>query len=116
MKGKNMGEARRRRMTGQTTRRSPMSDDSDKAIAAAGGITVPELQELRRRLQAMTSTKEGMERFLEQQFGAGNFQCDPTEDVWVVPDRKHRGPGRGFTIIRPDGTWFGAVVPDHVLS
>jgi hypothetical protein len=80
------------------------------------GMRPDELQELRRRLQEMISTKEGMERFLEQQFGAGNFQYDPTEDVWVVPDDKHRGPGRRFYVVRPDGTWFGAVVPEHKMS
>jgi hypothetical protein len=104
-----MGEARRRR---------PAARDNDtiEAAAARMGMSQADLQELRRRLQEMISTKEGMERFLADTFGAGNFQYDPTENVWVVPDSKHRGPGRGFTIIRPDGTWFGAVLPDRVLS
>jgi hypothetical protein len=92
------------------------AEDSDETIAAAGEMSVEDVQELRRRLQAMVSTKEGMERFLADMFGAEGFQYDPVEDVWVVPDSKHRGPGRGFYIVRPDGTWFGAVVPEHKMS
>src|SRR3954464_6163538 len=111
-----MGEAKRRRMAGQPVRRVSASDDSDEAIAASAGLTPAELRVLRRRLQEMVSTPEGMERFLADTFGAGNFQYDPTEDVWVVPDKRHQGPGRGFYIVRPDGTWFGAVVPDHEMS
>jgi hypothetical protein len=104
-----MGEARRRRSAAR-------DDDTMEAAAARMGMRPDELHELRRRLQAMVSTPEGMERFLADTFGAGNFQYDPTENVWVVPDSKHRGPGRGFYIVRPDGTWFGAVVPEHKMS
>src|SRR6476646_4384423 len=109
MRGRDdMGEAQRRRMTPRT--------DDDEAIAAAGGITVAELRELRRRLQEMVSTPEGMERFLTDTFGAENFTYDPDEDVWVVPNAQHQGCGRGFYIVRPNGTWFTAVVPEHEMS
>jgi hypothetical protein len=111
-----MGEAKRRRRTSQTTRRNPVSDDSDEAIAAAGGITVAELQELRRRLAEMTSTREGMERFLDQTLGIGNWSYDESEGVWVTPNHQHRGPGRGFYVIEQDGSWFTAVVGERELA
>src|SRR3954447_21868129 len=104
-----MGEAKRRRMAGHT-------DDTAEAAAARMGMKPAELRELRRRLHEMVSTPAGMARFLEDTFGAGNFSYDPTEDVWVAPDTKHRGPGRGFYVFRPNGTWFSAVVPEHEFS
>jgi hypothetical protein len=62
-------------------------------------------------LRAETSTDEGMARFLDALFGAGTWTYDPSEDVWVVPDPKHVGPGRGFVIVERGGTWFKAVLP-----
>jgi hypothetical protein len=104
-----MGEAKRRRLVGH-------ADDTAKVTAARKELRPEELRELNRRLQEMVSTPEGMERFLINQFGAGNFQYDSTEGVWVIPDSKHRGPGRRFYIVRPDGSWFDAIVPERVLS
>ncbi|MCR9113079.1 MAG: hypothetical protein NXH84_07400 [Rhodobacteraceae bacterium] len=68
------------------------------------------VEELRRLEQALRDIP--IERFLERCFGAnhGAFY-DPREDLWIVPNRAHEGPGFAFTAIRSDRSWFGGVVP-----
>lgn len=58
----------------------------------------------------------GMERMLDHLWGSGNWTYDSLQDVYVVPDKKHAGAGKGFWIIRPDGSWFHAVVPAGMIS
>ena len=55
----------------------------------------------------------GIEPLLDRLFGAGNYYFDPIEQLWNTPDRQHRGPGRGFLCIRPDGRWFKACLPEE---
>ena len=69
--------------------------------------------------QAMTAELQraiathGIEPLLDRLFGAGNHYFDPIERLWITPDRQHRGPGRGFLCIRPDGSWFKACLPEE---
>ena len=67
--------------------------------------------EIEAALRAETSTDEGMAEFLDALFGAGTWVYDPSEDVWVIPNQKHTGPGRGFVVVERGGTWFTAVLP-----
>lgn len=76
------------------------------------GLTRRETRAMRRIL----STDAGMARFLTDLVGAGNWTYDPGEDVWVVPDDKHTGPGRGYMVMKRGGDWFKAVLPDEVMS
>lgn len=55
----------------------------------------------------------GIEPLLDCLFGAGNYYFDPIERLWITPDRQHRGPGRDFLCIRPDGSWFKACLPEE---
>ena len=68
------------------------------------------------RLQELLQTDEGMARFLDDLFGVGSYIFDPESDVWVVPDKDHCAPGRGFIIVERGGNWFKSVLPDAVLS
>jgi hypothetical protein len=69
-----------------------------------------------RRLRKALSTDEGITRFLDDLLGRGNYSYDAHEDVWVTPDDKHSGPGRGFVVIRRGGSWFTALFPERDLS
>ena len=55
----------------------------------------------------------GIEPLLDRLFGAGNYYFDPIEQLWITPDRQHRGPGRGFWCFRADGSWFKACLPEE---
>jgi hypothetical protein len=63
------------------------------------------------RIEAALQTDEGMSLYLTRLFGADSFAYDADEDVWVIPDASHQGPGRGFMIMRRGGHWFKAVLP-----
>jgi len=76
------------------------------------GLTRREARALRRHL----SKDSGMARFLDDLVGPGRWTYDATEDVWLVPDKDHHGPGRGYTVLKRGGNWFKSVVPDEVLS
>ena len=41
---------------------------------------------------------------------------DDDQDLWIVPDREHTGPGFGFIAIRSDRSWFTGVVPPEVFQ
>ena len=68
------------------------------------------------QLRKITSTDEGMGRFLDAALGVGNYAYDPTEDVWVSPNKDDKGPGRGFIVVKRGGDWFTAVLPDEALA
>lgn len=64
------------------------------------------------KLQRAIAT-HGIEPLLDRLFGAGNYYFDPIEQLWITPDRQHRGPGRGFWCFRADGSWFKACLPEE---
>lgn len=68
------------------------------------------LTEIREKL----STDDGMIRFLDNLFGVGAWVYDTTEDVWVAVNKRHTGPGRGFTVVQRGGDWFDVVLPDAI--
>jgi len=74
------------------------------------------LKLVRARMREKTKTDAGMRAALDDLFGAGNYSHDPREDVFVAVNHQHKGPGRGFYVIRRDGSWFGAIIPDGKLS
>ena len=60
------------------------------------------------RLLRADIAKNGMECFLNKLFGAGSWEYDAEENLWIVPDKKYVGPGREYYCVRADGTWFKA--------
>jgi hypothetical protein len=68
------------------------------------------------QLRKTMRTDAGMRRLLDVIFGVGKYAYDPTEDVWVCPNKDHKGPGRGFIVVKRGGDWFTAVLPDEVLA
>ena len=71
---------------------------------------------VRSELQKALSTNEGMNRYLDNLLGAGNYVYDPDGDVWITPDESHEGPGRGFIIMERGGYFSKAVLPEATLS
>lgn len=67
-------------------------------------------------IKAKIAKKGGMEDLLNVMFGAGSWAFDPRQNVYVVPDKKHLGADKAFWIVRPDGSWFRAVVPAGMIS
>jgi hypothetical protein len=72
--------------------------------------------DLLQQMQRATLTDVGMARFLNGLFGDGGWTYDRMEDVWLAPDRRHRGPGRGFLVIQRGGNWRAIVVLDRALA
>lgn len=88
--------------------RSPEEQEASlQAMARRTGTSVEELRRLEEALR-----KIPIDRYLEGCFGKnhGAFY-DPREDLWIVPNREHAGPGFAFTAIRSDRSWFAGVVP-----
>jgi len=84
-------------------------DAERRSFAQAAETSVAELAALEEALRRVP-----MERLLVELFGPdhGAFY-DEGEDLWIVPDRKHQGPGFGFIAIRSDRSWFtGVVTPE----
>lgn len=73
-------------------------------------------QSIERRLRHVLRTDAGMAKFLNDLVGASNWTYDQDEDVWVVTDQHHVGPGRGLLIVRRGGSWFKTVLPDAAVS
>jgi hypothetical protein len=61
------------------------------------------------------STDEGMANFLDKLLGPGCWVYDASEDVWVSPNKKHTGEGRGFLVIKRGGDWFATVLPEATI-
>jgi hypothetical protein len=89
------------------TRSLAEQEASLQAMARRTGTSVDELRRLEQGLREIP-----IERFLEGCFGKnhGAFY-DAREDLWIVPNRSHPGPGFAFTAIRSDRSWFAGVVP-----
>ena len=88
--------------------RSPAQKEAERqSYADASGRNVEEIRALEDALREVPR-----EHLIEQLYGPdhGAFY-DEGEDLWIVPDPKHRGPGFGFIAIRSDRSWFGGVVP-----
>ena len=62
------------------------------------------------------ATDEGMADFLTATFGTAGWTYDRGEDVWIAPDRRYRGEGRRFWVIRRGGNWRWAVLRPGVLQ
>jgi hypothetical protein len=71
---------------------------------------------VRAELQKALSTDEGMNRYLDDLLGAGNYVYDQIADVWVAPDESYEGTGRGFIIMERGGYFSRAVLPGSVVS
>lgn len=66
------------------------------------------------RLLQADIAKNGMGNFLNKVFGAGTWEYDAAENLWIVPDKNYVGPGRKYFCVRSDGSWFGASMgPEH---
>jgi len=83
-----------------------------RAYAESSSKSVEEIRALEDALR-----KVPREHLIEQLYGPdhGAFY-DAGEDLWIVPDPKHQGPGFGFIAIRSDRSWFGGVVPPGVFQ
>lgn len=64
-------------------------------------------EKIAQRLREGIAT-HGIESFLDRLFGPGNWQYDAQEQLWIVPDRQHTGPGREYFCVRANGDWFKA--------
>lgn len=78
-----------------------------QSCADACGRSMEEIRALEDALREVAR-----EYLIEQLYGRdhGAFY-DAGEDLWIVPDPKHRGPGFGFIAIHSDRSWFAGVVP-----
>lgn len=100
----------------QNRSRDPRSaeerDAQLRAFAEKAGRSIEEVRALEEALRAVP-----IEHFLTKLFGPdhGAFY-DENEDLWIVPDRKHNGPGFGFIAIRNDRSWFAGVVNPEVFQ
>ena len=64
-------------------------------------------------------TKRGMDREIEHLFSAAKgwgWVYDDHADLWIVRDKKHTGPGRGFLLIERGLRWRSVVIPDEAVS
>jgi len=58
-----------------------------------------------------------IDRWLEKLCGPDHGAVyDADQDLWIVPNPKHAGPGFGFIAIRSDRSWFTGVVPPEVFQ
>lgn len=87
-------------------------DAEQRAFAGEAGTSVEEIRALEEALREVP-----IEYLLEQFYGPdhGAFY-DEGEGLWIVPDRKHQGPGFGFIAIRNDRSWFSGVVPEGAFQ
>jgi hypothetical protein len=58
--------------------------------------------------------QHGMEAFLRRVFQGDSsaYTYDEQENLWIVPDTRHKGPGKEYFCVRPNGEWFKAHMPD----
>ena len=87
-------------------------DAKRRAFAEKAGKSVDEVRALEEAL-----CRVPIERFLDELFGPDHSAFyDEGEDLWIVPDRKHQGPGFGFIAIRSDRSWFTGVVKPEAFQ
>lgn len=94
------------------SRSAEEKDAERRAFAESSGRSVEDIKALEDALREVP-----IEHLIERLYGPdhGAFY-DKGEDLWIVPDPKHRGPGFGFIAIRSDRSWFGGVVPPGVFQ
>lgn len=56
------------------------------------------------------------EEFLDRNFGPGTWVRDPFDDVFIVFDAFHRGPGRSYTVIDRSLRRQNTTVPANMLN
>jgi hypothetical protein len=81
-------------------------------MSAPRTLTDRQLKALGRRLR----TDAGMAELMDATFGSDGWVYEAPDDLWIAPDPKHEGEGRGFYVVRRGGNWIKSVLPDRVLS
>lgn len=66
-----------------------------------------EREHMTRQLRAHIA-RHGIEHVLDKMFGPGSWRYDADEELWIVPDTQHVGPGRYYYCVRANGDWFKA--------
>lgn len=56
------------------------------------------------------------EEFLNRNFGPGTWIRDPIDDLYIVIDFRHRGPGRGYILIDRDLRRRPATIPASMVN
>ena len=56
------------------------------------------------------------EEFLNRNFGPGTWARDPIDDIYIVADYNHRGPGRAYILIDRDLRRRPAVIPSNLVN
>jgi hypothetical protein len=54
-------------------------------------------------------------KLMDKLFGAGQWQHDEAEQLYIARNPKYSGPGFGFIAVRHDGSFFTGVRPVDVL-
>lgn len=87
-------------------------DAEQRAFAEKAGRSVDEVRALEEALREVP-----IERLLAGLYGPdhGAFH-DEGKDLWIVPDRRHHGPGFGFIAICSDRSWFAGVVKPEAVQ
>lgn len=85
---------------------------TDQLPPGARRLTAEEVHELGARL----GSDAGMATYLTALFGTAGWTYDRAEDVWVVRDPTHTGPGRGFLVVQRGGSWRSVVVRREAIQ
>ena len=56
------------------------------------------------------------EEFLDRNFGPGTWVRDPFDDVYLVFDFFHKGPGKAYTVIDRDLRRQSTVIPANMVN
>lgn len=56
------------------------------------------------------------EEFLDRNFGPGTWVRDPFDDVFIVFDAFHPGPGRSYTVIDRSLRRQSTVIPANMVN
>ena len=75
-------------------------------------LTNRQLTALGKRLH----TDTGMAELMDATFGSAGWVYEAPNDLWIAPDPRYEGEGRGFYVVRRGGDWIKSVLPDRVLS
>lgn len=81
-------------------------------MSAPRPLTDGQLRALGKRLH----TDAGMAELMDATFGPDGWVYEATDDLWIAPDPKHEGEGRGFYVVSRGGDWIKSVLPNRVLS
>ena len=70
-----------------------------------------ERERMTRQLRAHIA-RHGIEPVLDKMFGPGSWRYDPDEELWIVPDTQHVGPGRSYYCVRANGDAIAVILLD----